>query len=213
MVIEGTIPVEFIVVLLELSMNPMPVRTPTAVAAYLEYDLSAVKQVFHYLKTGQIVTEDGEIVAEIPMAENLERSTPNLPTEPQASKELTPTWIKERMTEMFPTHRGPTTGQIEEMLDCLEGDAELFEDVLYLLDTHAQPVSTPPTFACWWLREKTPEEIREEVEIRKSQNSTESNVIQQVIRESERKMKHLTPAGATPDRTQRLRERREKLSG
>lgn len=203
--LQGIIPIESIVALLAIMMEPY--HAPELIAQDNELDLELVIRVFHFLETGQIVTEDGEIVLE--MVRNPEKNTQNPATEHLVSET-----IYDMFKRVWPNAVGPAPDMVESLLEESNSDREIINDVVLILEMSDTPIHTPPTLALWWLKNKDHNAIREEADIlRRTKAKSANTIITRTLRESEEKIKRMPQPGASPERIAMLRSLKEKLSG
>lgn len=222
LMMDGTVTVEFLLTVLYANLHPY--RAPEQASEFLGLTVEQHDQIvipaYHFLQTGQIVTEHGEIAASLAREESPVRSTPNQVTEPRISNQTVEhpldmdDVIHELFQKYFPNKVTPTTEQNDLLWETSGRDLGLVEDILEIISTSKKKIVAPVAMVLWWLRNKQHDKIREEAEIHRRTVGRSVDVqVSRIQREAEQHLKNLAPPGANEERIRRLQALRGKMSG
>ena len=215
MTMRGTIPIEFMLAVLAITIEPDIDQTILMNDLEISVDIAIAAR--HFLETGQIVTEDGEILLQL--ERNPDENIENPAIEPSDSDwetnlriEVESIWTLFKRT--FPDHVGPDEEMEAQLLEAADNDKHLIADVVLILEMSDKPVHTPPTLTLWMLKNKSHNNLREQAEIlRRTKAKNANTLITRTLRESEEKIKRAPPLGASPERVSQLSSLKEKLRG
>lgn len=147
-----------------------------------------------FLKTGSVVTTDGEMI-ETPKAASQDVSTPNQVFDgPDLNSE-----IRKRYKEAFPQFVTPSDEEATMIADLAHNNLQTVIDVIdILVNYNGKPITNAIGLSNWWLREHTQDYIAEKAAILRKQSSQSTDqVVSRVLRKAEQKMASLSKPVAT----------------
>jgi hypothetical protein len=207
--LTGTVPTSTTLV---FSLMQMPIQVNQEMLTKYGLSPEAAAAASAFIKTGSVVTTDGEMnPSEAPVASPA-NAILNQVTE---TLDLT-TEIRKRSKAAFPNLVTPTVEEAEQIAELADYNLELFDAVLVnMLNFKGKtPVNNVPRLAVWMLTNRQHDWLLEQAEIMSRQASTNPDkVVARVLRKAEAQMGTLTKPVANRKTVDKLNALLEELDG
>ena len=185
-----------------LMRMPIQVNSEMLTKYSLSHEAAAAASAF--IKTGQIVTKDGEITESVPEEESLVESTPNQVIEQPESK-ITNGEIRKLFKAAFPEFVTPTADQAAELYRLAKGRRDVLEASITQMVNHPTPVNEPIGLAKWIIGKHEPDWVIEQAALtQKKAQKNPNQVVSRVLRNAEQKLSSLSKPVATQKTVQAL---------
>ena len=146
-----------------------------------------------FLRTGKIVTDDGEMIEE-----NLADASPadtgmNLPIEvPPSTSTYDESVIRRALTDTFPDTATPTPKQLRDIQTFSGGNQQFVLDCIALAEQSKNTVKVPGGYVARMLESETPESVSEKLRMNERRVKTNPEAfVNQMLRRAEKELKTL----------------------